>query len=62
METKKILVADDEERIVKLVSDFLKMSGYEVLPAADGAAALEAFNKGNSQNKRYSDNYALCPR
>lgn len=44
METKKILVADDEERIVKLVSDFLKMSGYEVLPAADGAAALETFN------------------
>ena len=44
METKKILVADDEERIVKLVSDFLKMSGYEVLPAADGAAALEIFN------------------
>ena len=44
METKKILVADDEERIVKLVSDFLKMSGYEVLPAADGAAALEVFN------------------
>ena len=44
METKKILLADDEERIVKLVSDFLKISGYEVLPAADGAAALEIFN------------------
>ena len=44
METKKILVADDEERIVKLVSDFLKISGYEVLPAADGAAALKIFN------------------
>ncbi len=44
METKKILVADDEERIVKLVSDFLKISGYEVLPAADGSAALEIFN------------------
>ncbi len=44
METKKILVADDEERIVKLVSDFLKISGYEVLAAADGAAALEIFN------------------
>lgn len=44
METKKILVADDEDRIVKLVSDFLKISGYEVLPAADGAAALEIFN------------------
>ena len=44
MENKKILVADDEERIVKLVSDFLKMNGYEVLAAADGAAALEIFN------------------
>ena len=45
METKKILVADDEERIVKLVSDFLKIGGYEVLPASDGAQALELFNK-----------------
>lgn len=44
MENKKILVADDEERIVKLVSDFLKMNGYEVLAAADGAEALEIFN------------------
>ena len=45
METKKILVADDEERIVQLVSDFLKIGGYEVLPASDGAQALELFNK-----------------
>ena len=45
METKKILVADDEERIVKLVSDFLRIGGYEVLPASDGAQALELFNK-----------------
>ena len=45
MDKKKILVADDEERIVKLVSDFLKIVGYEVLPASDGAQALELFNK-----------------
>lgn len=45
MDKKKILVADDEERIVKLVSDFLKIGGYEVLPASDGAQALELFNK-----------------
>ena len=45
MDKKKILVADDEERLVKLVSDFLKIGGYEVLPASDGAQALELFNK-----------------
>ena len=44
MEKKKILIADDEERIVKLVSDFLTASGYEVLSAADGRAALDIFN------------------
>ena len=45
MDKKKILVADDEERIVKLVSDFLRIGGYEVLSASDGAQALELFNK-----------------
>lgn len=44
MERKKILVADDEERIVKLVSDFLTASGYKVIPASDGKEALDRFN------------------
>lgn len=44
MERKKILVADDEERIVKLVSDFLTASGYEVIPTSDGKEALDRFN------------------
>ena len=44
MEKKKILIADDEERIVKLVSDFLTASGYEVLSVADGRQALDIFN------------------
>ena len=45
MEKKKILIADDEERIVKLVSDFLYASGYETVCAADGKEALDIFNK-----------------
>lgn len=42
MGKKKILIADDEERIVNLVSDFLTASGFETVKAFDGAAALEA--------------------
>lgn len=45
MEKKKILIADDEERIVKLVSDFLTASGYDVVCAADGRVALDLFEK-----------------
>ena len=48
MEKKKILIADDEERIVKLVSDFLTASGYDVVCAADGREALDLFEKTGS--------------
>jgi two-component system response regulator ResD len=40
----KILVADDETRMRKLVSDFLKREGYTILEAEDGGAALEIFS------------------
>ncbi len=43
LERLKILIADDEERIVRLVSDFLNNSGYETVTASDGAKALELF-------------------
>ncbi len=36
----KILVADDEDRIRKLVGDFLSRSGYEIIEAADGGEAV----------------------
>ena len=36
----RILVADDEDRIRKLVGDFLTRSGYSILEAADGGEAL----------------------
>lgn len=43
MEQIKILVVDDETRIRKLVSDFLKKSGYQVIEASDGSEALDIF-------------------
>ncbi len=39
----KILVADDEDRIRRLIKDFLKREGFEVLEAADGVQAINAF-------------------
>lgn len=36
-----ILIADDEARIRRLVSDFLKRDGHTIIEAADGKAALE---------------------
>lgn len=39
----KILVVDDEDRMRKLVKDFLIRNNYEVLEAGDGLAALDIF-------------------
>ena len=38
---KKILVVDDEKRLVSLVSEYLLQSGYRVISAYDGRKALE---------------------
>lgn len=43
MDKIKILVVDDEMRLRKLVKDFLRKNGYEVVEAADGEEALEQF-------------------
>ena len=43
MEQIKILVVDDEMRIRKLVGDFLRKSGYQVIEAADGSEALDIY-------------------
>lgn len=40
---KKILVADDEARIRRLVCDFLKNAGFETVEAADGNEAINNF-------------------
>ena len=41
----KIIIADDEQLIRKLVNDFLTNSGYTVLEAQDGAEALKLFEE-----------------
>ncbi len=41
----KILVADDEELIRKLIGDCLKKNGHTVLEAEDGDRAIEIFKK-----------------
>ena len=40
-----ILIADDEERIRRLVSYFLRRDGYTVLQAADGGQAMELIDQ-----------------
>jgi len=41
MRRRRILIADDEQAIVLLISHCLKERGYEVVSASDGEAALE---------------------
>ena len=43
MDEIKILVVDDEERMRKLLRDFLTRQGYAVLEAGDGEAAVQTF-------------------
>ncbi len=43
MGAKKVLIADDEALMRKLVGDFLRKEGYQVFEAADGKQALDLF-------------------
>ena len=43
MSNQRILVVDDEKRIVKLVRDFLVRAGYDVIEAYDGMEAFDYF-------------------
>ncbi|MCY6354652.1 response regulator transcription factor [Clostridium sp. ZS2-4] len=49
MNTKTILFADDEALMIKLVGDFLKREGYDMIEAQDGKEALELFHE-NKEN------------
>ncbi len=46
----KILVVDDEQRMRKIINDFLSKSGYEVIEACDGEEALEKFFEDSEIN------------
>ena len=41
----KILVADDEEKIARMVGSYLEASGFQPLLAFDGATALSLFKE-----------------
>lgn len=43
--SRKILVADDEPKILQMVSAYLEAAGYSVIAAPNGALALDAFRK-----------------
>ena len=45
--TKKILVVDDEVKIVEVVKSYLENSGYSVCDAYNGKEALDKFEKAN---------------
>ena len=48
MSNVTILVVDDESRMRKLIKDFLKVKGHEILEAADGEEALKIFGEKGS--------------
>jgi len=43
MDKLKVLVVDDEERMRKLISDFLKIKDFDVIEAGDGDEAVDRF-------------------
>ena len=45
MKKSKILVVDDEQRMRKIINDFLTKSDYDVIEACDGEDALDKFYK-----------------
>ncbi len=49
MNNMYVLVVDDEYRIRRLVSDFLKREGYLVIEAADGEEALDIIFESNQK-------------
>ena len=44
-----ILVVDDEQRMRKLIKDFLKQKNFNILEAEDGEQALKIFNENKNR-------------
>jgi len=47
MPAQRILVVDDEANIRRIVASYLRVEGFEVIEAADGRAALSAFDRSS---------------
>ena len=44
-----ILIVDDEQRMRKLIKDFLVVKGYSILEAEDGERGLEVFEENKNK-------------
>lgn len=67
MEMNKILVVDDEDRMRKLVKDFLVNKGFRVLEAANGEDAVDIFSSNRDISlivldvmMPYMDGWEVC--
>lgn len=49
MDKDSILIVDDEERMRKLIKDFLKQKNYNTIEAKDGEEALKVFTENESK-------------
>lgn len=49
MNNNCILVVDDEQRMRKLIKDFLKNKGYSILEANDGEEALKVYDENRNK-------------
>jgi len=43
----KILVVEDDDRIRKLICNYLSKEGFEIIEAVDGVSAIEKFKNNN---------------
>lgn len=63
---EKILIADDNLQITKIISEFVKQSGFEPIIASDGREALDLFHRERfavillDVMMPYMDGFALC--
>ena len=62
----KILIADDNLQITKIISEFVRQAGFEPVIASDGRKALDLFHKERFSvilldvMMPYMDGFALC--
>lgn len=65
---KTVLIADDEERMRRVIADYLSIKGYKILEAADGAQTLAVFHEYNPDLVLLDvmmpkmDGFAVCRR
>ncbi len=52
-ETKRVLVLDDEEMILDLVSDIFQLIGFDVVSVTNGKAAIEEFKQAKDQGQPF---------